>query len=261
MSRLPARTGWDWVKQGFGLYRKQALGLSVLFFGYMMITFWIGIVPVIGKLLSYALIPFFAVAFMQGCANAEQGRPVHPGLLLIGLRSPAFGALARLGLVYVGVAVIAIGAASLVDGGVLLRVMMRQIAPDSPEAKTSEMGSALLLAALIQLLSFLMLAFTAPLVYWQRMSVGKAVFYSVFSIINATRAFLVFALSWFGISAVLGQVVILILGRSSALMAVLVPVSLVFTIIVFCSFYSAYKQLFGEPEAPDADSGKNLKDL
>ena len=31
MEKLPATTGWLWIKQGFGLFRKQAAALSALF--------------------------------------------------------------------------------------------------------------------------------------------------------------------------------------------------------------------------------------
>lgn len=248
MNKLPARTGWEWVKQGFALFRKQALGLAVLFFGYMLFTFWVGLLPLVGKMLSFMLIPFFTVAFMQGCAYADQGKRVHPALLLAGFRSTARSSLLKLGLIYLVIAVIAAGLSTLVDGGVLLKVLTRQIEGNSAEARNSEIGMAILFTGLIQLITFALLAFSAPLIYWKGMSVGKAVFYSVFGIIGATRPFMLFALSWFGISAIVGQIVLLIVGQSAALGAVLVPVSLVYTIIVFCSFYAIYCQLFGAPE-------------
>jgi hypothetical protein len=248
MNKIPARTGWDWVKQGFALFRKQPLGLAALFFGYLLLTFWLGLVPLVGKLLSYTLVPMFTVAFMQGCAHAEQGKRVHPGLLLTAFRSPAFPTLARLGLVYLGVAVLAIAASTLIDGGMLLQVLMRQVEPDSAEAKASSLGSAILFTGFIQLIAFVVLAFSGPLVHWKRMGAAKAVFYSVVGIIGATKPFLVFALAWFGISAIIGQVVFLFLGNTSLWQAVLVPVSLVYTITAFCSFYAIYCRLFGGPE-------------
>jgi hypothetical protein len=248
MDKLPARTGWEWVKQGFALFRKQSLGLAVLFFSYMVFTFWIGLLPLVGKMLSFTLIPFFSVAFMQGCANADQGKRVHPALLLAGFRSPVKAALFRLGLIYLGVAVVAAALSTFIDDGVLVKVLMRQIEADSAEVKNSAIGAAILFTGLIQLVTFAMLAFSAPLVYWKQMGVGKAVFYSVFGIIGATKPFMLFALSWFGISTIVGQIVLLIVGQTEALGAVLVPVSLIYMIIVFCSFYAIYCQLFGAPE-------------
>lgn len=254
MSKLPARAGWEWVKQGFALFRKQALGLTALFFAYMIFTFWIGLVPLVGKLLSFMLIPLFTVAFMQGCAHAAQGKRVHPGMLLAALRSPAFPGLMRLGVVYMLVAAGALLASAMIDGGTLLQVLTRQIEPTAEEVKNSALPTAMLFAGALQLLAFIMLAFSAPLMHWKQMGVGKAIFYSVFGILGAVRPFLLFALAWFGISAIIGQVVFLIVGNSNQLPMVLIPVSLLYTIVVFCSFYAIYCQLFGEPdEAPAAD--------
>lgn len=249
MNKLPAREGWNWVKQGFALFRKQPLGLAALFFGYVLVTLALGLVPLVGKLLSYILIPMFTVAFMQGCADAEQGKRVHPGLLLTGFRSPAFASLVQLGLVYMALAVLAIAASALIDGGVWLQVLLRQIEPDAAETKTRAFAGAILFTAFAQLISFVLLAFTGPLVHWKRMGAGKAVFYSVVGIFGAIKSFIVFALSWFGISAIIGQVVHLIFGGTAMFQAVLIPVSLIYTIAAFCSFYAIYRSLFGAPEA------------
>lgn len=248
MDKLTAREGWEWVKRGFGLFRKQPLGLASLFFGYLLVTFWLGLVPFVGKLLSYMLVPFFTVAFMQGCANAEQGKPVRPGLLLTGFRSPAFPSLVRLGLVYLGMAVVAISASTMIDGGMLVQVLLRQVEPDSAEAKASSLGAAILFTGFTQLIGFVMLAFSGPLIHWKQMTAGKAVFYSVFGIINATKPFMVFALAWFGISAIISQLLFLVLGGSAMWRAVLVPMSLLYTITAFCSFFAIYCRLFGAPE-------------
>lgn len=249
MNKLPAREGWTWVKQGFALFRKQPLGLAALFFGYLLVTLALGLVPLVGKLLSYLLVPMFTVAFLQGCADAEQGKRVHPGLLLTGFRSPAFASLVRLGLVYMALAVLAILASALVDGGVWLQVLLRQVEPDAAETKTRAFAAAILFTAFAQLIAFVLMAFTGPLVHWKRMGAGKAVFYSVVGIFGAFKPFIVFALSWFGISAIIGQVAHLIFGRTAMFQAVLIPVSLIYTIAAFCSFYAIYRSLFGAPEA------------
>ena len=89
MEKLPAKTGWLWVKDGFALFRKQAAEVSTLFLSYMFLMLALGIVPVIGQLLPLILVPVFAMSFMQACANIEQGKRVYPNLLLVGFRSPA----------------------------------------------------------------------------------------------------------------------------------------------------------------------------
>ena len=252
MNKIPAREGWNWVKQGFALFRKQPLGLAALFFGYVLITVALGLVPLVGKLLSYLLVPMFTVAFMQGCADAEAGKRVHPGLLLTGFRSPHSANLFKLGGVYLLLAVLAIAASTLVDGGVWLQILLNQVEQESIDPKTSSVGAAILFTAFAQLVTFVLLAFTGPLVHWQGMGVGKAVFYSVLGIFGAAKSFAVFALAWFGISAIIGQVVALLFGRTQMFQTVLIPVSLIYTIAAFCSFFAVYCTLYGAPQAEPA---------
>lgn len=248
MNKIPAREGWNWVKRGFALFRKQPLGLAALFFGYVLITVALGMVPQIGKLLSYLLVPMFTVAFMQGCAHADEGKRVHPGLLLTGFRSPHFKTLVKLGMVYLLLAVLAIAASTLIDGGLWLQILLGQVEQESIDPKTSSVGAAILFTAFAQLVTFVLLAFTGPLVHWKGMGVGKAVFYSVMGIFGAAKSFAVFALSWFGISAIIGQIVALIFGRTAMFQTVLIPASLIYTIAAFCSFFAVYCTLFGAPE-------------
>ena len=74
MEKLPANTGWLWIKEGFTLFRKQPAELSILFLSYMFLMFVIGIIPVLGQLLPLMLVPVFSMAFMQACVHIEQGK-------------------------------------------------------------------------------------------------------------------------------------------------------------------------------------------
>ena len=86
MEKLPANTGWIWVKEGFALFRKQPAELSTLFISYMFLMLGVGIIPVIGQILPLVLVPVFSMAFMQACVQIEQGKRIYPNLLLTGFR-------------------------------------------------------------------------------------------------------------------------------------------------------------------------------
>ncbi|MGS0688962.1 BPSS1780 family membrane protein, partial [Nakamurella sp. GG22] len=49
MEKLPAKTGWIWVKSGFALFRRQPAEISTLFLAYMFIMLAVGIIPVLGQ--------------------------------------------------------------------------------------------------------------------------------------------------------------------------------------------------------------------
>ena len=46
MSALPARTGWDWLKQGVSLFRKQPAALTTLLFANILVSLFLSFVPV-----------------------------------------------------------------------------------------------------------------------------------------------------------------------------------------------------------------------
>ena len=108
MDKIPAKTGWLWVKEGFALFRKQPAELSTLFFGYMFLMMLLGIIPVIGQLMPLILVPLFSMTFMHACVYIETGKKVYPNLLLVGFRSPFVRNLIKLGTLYLLAAIIAI---------------------------------------------------------------------------------------------------------------------------------------------------------
>jgi hypothetical protein len=251
MEKLPANTGWLWVKEGFALFRKQPSSLSTLFMSYMFLMFAVGIIPLLGQVLPLILVPVFSMAFMQACANIEQGKRVYPNLLLTGFRSPAFRSLLILGVLYLLAAIIAIGASALIDGGVFWKVMSGQAALDAKTIRGSNMSMAMLFAAAIYTPAAMAFWYAAPLAAWQNMGVGKSIFYSFFAVRRAGRAFLLYGLAWATIGVVLPTVVsvviALLLDRAAVTVIILLPLSIVLTVIMYCSFYPTYTHIFGRP--------------
>jgi hypothetical protein len=252
MEKLPANVGWQWIKEGFSLFRKQPAEMSTLFLSYMFVMFAIGIVPLLGQILPMVLVPVFSMAFMQACANVEQGKKVYPNLLLTGFRSPAVVRLLQLGVLYLAAAVIAIAASMLVDGGAFWQIMSGQNALDPKTVRSSNMSLAMLFAAAVYTPAAMAFWYAAPLIAWQDMGVGKAVFYSFFAVKRAGKAFLVYGLAWILIGVLLpvivSSIIALIFGQATIVMAVLLPLSIFMTVVMYCSFYPTYTHVFGRPQ-------------
>jgi hypothetical protein len=252
MEKMPASAGWIWVKEGFSLFRKQPAEISTLFLSYLFLMLAIGIVPLFGQILPMVLIPVFAISFMQACVHIEQGKKVYPNLLLVGFRSPAFSRLLQLGVLYLIAAVIAIAASTLIDGGVFWQVMSGQAEMDEKAIRDSSMSLAMLFAAAVYLPAAMAFWYAAPLIAWQNMGVGKAIFYSFFAVKRSGAAFLVYALAWILIGVLLPSIVSsiigLIFGTQTVVMMLLLPLSLIMTVVMYCSFYPTYTHVFGRPE-------------
>jgi hypothetical protein len=253
MQKLPASTGWLWVKEGFELFRKQPADISTLFIAYMFLMIVVGILPLIGQLLPLILVPVFSMAFMEACRMISEGKRVYPNLLLIGFRSPHLKSLLLLGLLYVTAAMGVVAASSLIDGGLFWRAMSGQEMLDAVKVEGSNLLGAMLFSAVLYIPAAMAFWYAAPLVFWQNMPVAKALFYSFFAVYRNGRAFIVYALAWLAIGVLLPSIVSLIAGailnRALATMFVLLPLSLVLTVVMYCSFYPAYIHAFGKPDS------------
>ncbi|AMO93693.1 putative membrane protein [Collimonas fungivorans] len=253
MEKLPAKTGWIWIKEGFALFRKQPAEISTLFLAYMFLMLLLSFVPLLGQLLPLMLVPVFAMSFMQACLMIEQGKRVYPNLLLISFRSPALKNLLILGALYLVAAVIALAASSLIDGGVFWLTITGQAALDPKEIQDSSMSLAMLFSAAVYTPAAMAFWYAAPLIMWKNMSVSKAIFYSFFAVSREIKAFTVYGLAWAGIGVVLPAIVSVLIavlvGNQAVTIMILLPLSIALTVVMYCSFYPTYTHIFGKPEA------------
>lgn len=253
MNTLNAQSGWLWIKRGVQIFRKQPAEMLTLFFGYMFFNMAIGLIPVIGQFLPLLLVPVFALNFMQACRQIEAGQRVYPNLLLTGFRSPALPQLLKLGVLYIAAVVLAIAASSLVDDGVFWNVITSTEPVDPKTLPESGLMAGMLTSALVYLPAMMAFWYAAPLIAWENMGVGKAVFYSFFAVKRAAKSFLAYGFAWIFISIMLSMLLSLIVaiigGSGIALMLVLMPISIAMTVVMYCSFYPTYTDVFGDPDA------------
>lgn len=261
MERVPAIAGWHWIKQGFALFRRQPAEMSSLFVLCVCLKLLVSMLPVLGLILWFVLIPVFSMAFMVACDEIEQGNRVHPRMLFAGFRSPALKRLLALGGCYFAAAVLAVVVTNIFDGGYLLQTFVDQVknasAPDAKTPDDARVATSMLVLMGTYLLATLPLWFASPLIAWQNMSVGKAIFFSFFSVIHAIKAFALHALCWFfismaadfGVSAILQ---VLQVANAGIGVFILMPIFLLLTVVMYCSYYASYVQIFGAPTRPTA---------
>jgi hypothetical protein len=246
--RLNARLGWIWVKQGFYYFKQRPLEFCTLFVGYLAITFLFNVIPYVGEIAAFILVPLFSLSFMQGCKEIDGGRPIPARLLFFAFRLPQTKVLLQLGVLLVFTVVVALGVSALIDGGVLWKLMSGQSQIVSKEVDNSNIMGAMMFASVIYLPAIMGFWFAGPLIAWKNMPLFKAVFYSFFGCLRAVRAFLVYGLVWFGLGgllfSVLSIIVVVITGSPFVMLLVMMPLVMLQTIIFYCSFYPTYKSVF-----------------
>jgi hypothetical protein len=253
MNNLPARTGWEWLKEGTSLFRKQPAALTTILFASILGSIGLSILPIIGTVLSPLLIPSFSMAFMQACLMIENGDRVTPAVLLTGFRRPVLGRLCKVGTIYLVVGLIEMLVVVMMLGPQFFeKVAERQANPEQAAAVlTTEIG-VFLLIALLNMLMLITLYFAAPLTYWKQMKTGKAVFYSFFAVVRSARVFIVLLAAWFGAFFVLAAIASMVFGASTLGRVLLTWLVFLFMLLLQCSMYAGYRTIFGKPTDKEA---------
>lgn len=250
MSKIPASAGIAWIREGFAIFRKQPGGLMLLMLAYLVAGLILGIIPLLGQLLPMILAPVFTAVFVQACAAADRQQRLAPEMLRPIFKKPVFPRLAGLGtLMLLALAMLALLFGSIVGGDAMRQLAEQQLQPEAMAAN-GNFGLAMLLMFLLSLPFSMAMLFAAPLIFWQQMGVGKALFFSFFAVWRAVGAFLLYFLGWMVIVMVLSNVILLVLGKTLLGMAILQSLLMVLVMVFQCSMYAAYKAIFGEPALP-----------
>jgi uncharacterized membrane protein len=142
---VPAARGWDWIVGGWDLFKAQPgtwIGLVVVLAAIMIA---IGLVPVIGTIVTSVLWPVFAAGVMLGCRAQREGGEIEVGHLFAGFKDK-FGVLAAVGAIYL-VALLVIALSVGLVTGVGLFALLGGGDPNAADAAGALM--TLLLAVLI----------------------------------------------------------------------------------------------------------------
>lgn len=249
MSRLPANTGWLWLKQGFGLFRKQPGFLTMVVFTNFLFAVLMSALPLLGPVLSLVFIPAFTMAIFQACNMIDEAKRPSPAVLLTGFRKPVVGPLCKLGLVYFGVFILSLLLVSPWIDTEAVRSFSKNAEVGAASLMQGSTGFAMLAYTMLVGVFVILLAFAPGLTYWKQMPTFKAIFYSVAAIVGSLRAVAVLVLAWLGIYWVAGMLFAMLLGRSQMVFVVLMWLNLIFVLVLHCALYSAYKQIMGAPEA------------
>lgn len=250
MNKLPAKTGLEWLKHGFALFRRQPGILTMIVFANLLLMVLLSNLSVVGMILVFVAIPCFSMAVQQACMLIDDGQRVPPGVVLIGFRKGALGPLAKLGAIYLSAFILLM----LVVSPWIDVESVQQAAKMAQANKPATIDMGTQMAVLIFLVLFgltmLALSFAPALTYWKQMPTFKAIFYSVFAVIGAIRPILVMVLAWLALYWMLLVVVGLLLGRNQLLVLVVTWLNLISALILQCGIFAAYKQIMGAPEAP-----------
>ncbi|MBC5766818.1 BPSS1780 family membrane protein [Ramlibacter albus] len=246
---VPARAGIQWVKLGVQTFLRQPLALSGLFFMYLMALLLLNLVPVIGLVVSLAVVPAATLGFMAASRQVNEGRFPLPTVLLTAFRAgqQRFRAMLVLGSVF---------AATLLAVNLLVNVMVPMPpVPEKADARVvlamPEFQTRFLLSNLLALPVYLAFWHAPALVHWHGISPVKSIFFSTVAVLRNFGALVVYGLGWFGVS--LAGVLLLSVTQAISVFlatALVLPWFLITGTMFFASIYFTFRDSFVADEPP-----------
>ncbi|MBK5915024.1 BPSS1780 family membrane protein [Rhodocyclus purpureus] len=254
---LTLRQGFDWLREGFRIFRRNPALLVFLVFSYWVLMAILNGIPWLGPALATVLLPLFSVGLMNACREIDHGRPVKPLILFSAFRGE-LRTLLVLGAIYLAAMTAILAIASLADDGILLRWMLAGEPPAEEAIESGELLGAAQIALLL-LLPLTMAYWYAPmLAAWQGLPAGKALFFSFFAGLRNWRAFLGYGAATAAFGALLPGVVLGLLagllpeGANGIARVLTLPYLMLFAPTLFASFYVSYRDVFVEVGNSDA---------
>ena len=248
ISRLPAKTGFRWVLDGFRLLRRQPAALVAIVFLNLALMGVSMIVPIIGSLGPLILTPAFMVGMMQAVRIAEAGQNPSPLTLFAGFRDDrgrAWKPLLGLGAINAVATVLALAASAMTGGDALVQLATGRLDPSDPRVNDAALAGALLVFLVVYLPIQLATWYAPMFIAWDKVPLVKSMFFSIAAILRNRWAFLAYAVGWVAVAVVASIVLRLLQGvlAGSPLLwsIVLMPLWLIGITAVYCSFWATYR--------------------
>jgi hypothetical protein len=238
---VAAGRGWQWLVEGFGLFRKSSAMWTAL--TIVLALLWVVslIIPVLGPLLFTLLSPLLFAGLMIGCRALENGEPLEIAHLFAGFKQQA-APLVTVGGVYLVGTVIVVGIVLVIAGGPMLPAVLTKPGTDieTIRAAVRSMALALAVGAAVYLPLLMLIWFAPLLVVFNGLAPVAAMKLSFAACVRNMLPFMVYGaailLLWLVLSlpAVLGAIGGLLV---IALLVASIPV-------LICSIYTSYKDIF-----------------
>ena len=249
MKAIEARMGLSWIKEGFRIFRKRPFLLANLFIAYFVLMLIIKTLPMVGAVLPALIAPCFSIFFLQAIHDANEEWPFSFSRMMSIFRREVVLRLVVVGALYLAGTFIAVYLSSFIDGGTFMRAMGGQEV-EVQALLDPAFNKAVMVTALLLFLVHVLFWFVTPLIAWKNMPFGQSLFYSVFTLFRAWKAFLVYLLGLllfgFFIPMLISSLVMMMLGQNIGLIVTFSLLMMV-VVLVYCSFYSMYIYVFGKP--------------
>lgn len=279
---LPALAGLRWIRLALRAFARQPAGFMGMFAMFLlaMLLFSIPVAllvplaeaihlsPVVATMLSLVLMPLLSLSFMLSTEAVANDLRIRPALFFAPMRGPASTrrSLIEVGLIYVGLFILAWFVGNGIDGGETLRWFTDRMlmpppgatAPPAPAPLSDTARLVMSIKMLVVVVGTIPLWHAPALILWGGYGVAKAMFASVVALWRTRAALLVFGLGWFALSFVVTLALTaleLLLGASVLVLAIAVMLSWALSALFYVTLWFGFVDTFeiapmAGPDAP-----------
>jgi uncharacterized membrane protein len=227
-----AGNGWGWIKSARALTKPRSWLWMGIFIVFAIITMALSIIPIVGSLALYFIMPVLFGGIMLTCDKARRGDEITFGDVFAGFGSH-FSKLAGIGLATLLMYLVIFGVIAAIFGTASALVLSGM---EDPQASDPAVAIAIVMAALV------MLGLSVP--------VYMAVWFS-YALVTINNFSVIQALKTSFAGCLKNIVPFLIYGLMMFLFAILatIPLMLGWLIlgpVLFASFYTGYRDIFYE---------------
>ena len=234
---VDAGNGWQWIVDGFHIFRKGAVMWIVLTLVLAILWLLSLMIPLLGPLLFNLFSPVFFAGILIGCRAIEQNEALELPHLFAGFKSNV-SALVSVGGVYLAGTIIIIGIVLATVGASAFTMTKpgKAIDAEAAMALMSTMGVALTIALALYMPLMMAIWFAPALIVFENLGAMVAMKQSFAACLMNMMPFLVY-----------GAVVMVlwIIASIPLLLGLLVLLP-----VAFCSVYTSYMDIFAASAQP-----------
>lgn len=253
---LKPRRGWQWLVDGFAIFRRNPPVLGLVVIGYWLLLGLLGVFGFLGMIAAALATPALSVGVAVACRALAGRQPVQPIVLFDGFRG-ALRPQLILGALYFAATLLVLVLVSPFDDGALLLLRL-DLMPVNEALAAPGIHEAVQFAVVLTVPVMFAFWYAPLLVAWHGQPVAKSVFFSVIACVRNWRAFAVYGLAIVTLVLIVPMVAVRVLHLVLAPVADLltamlaVPFLLIVAPTLFASVYTSYRDVF--ESAPD-DAG------
>lgn len=254
-AKLPITAGWQWILDGWALYRRQPLPMTMWALMTAILINISYILLIVGQAMLIIVTPMLTFITLSACRRIAREEAMTFGLWLQPVRGrpDIRSGLLKLGVVYFVFCLVA-GLLATLPYTQSIAAAIGDDGQIDPGRFAAAIKAPLITFGILYILVSAFFWHAPALIGWHRIKMTQAMFYSMVACWRNKWPFLAYGSSWAAMFIglqMLGSILVQAGVSPAGAHLMLTPLNLVVAAVLYCSFYPAYVRVFGANHPTD----------